>query len=165
MLSALRSLFGRSFSDTLVWTFSFVEARPAFLRPALYGAFFIWALILFRGGLIVLPILMAIVFFTNRHEFWQMLLTFLVLAPGGGFFGGLLYGVVSPLANRLGVVGTVIKFTVAAWGYLVVLVYVIMPIIDSDDPSSLGVKGDWIFIAGFGLVIGIVLAVASRDRA
>src|SRR5438094_298426 len=101
ILTNLRSQLGRSFGDTLIWMFGFVEGRPAFLRPAFYGAFFIWTLILFRGGLIVLPIALPILFFTDRQLFGPLLLTFLVLAPAGGFLGGLLYSAVSPIANRL----------------------------------------------------------------
>jgi len=165
ILRNLRSHFGRSFGQTLQWMFQFVENQPAFLRPALYGAFFIWALILFRGGLIVLPIALPILFFSNRHLFWQLLLTFLVLAPAGGFAGGLLYGLISPIANRLGVVGTALKFTVAAWAYLVVLVFVIIPFVEPEKHRIVGDSGDWVFIGGFGLVLGIALTVGARRDA
>ncbi len=163
LVSAVRAHFERSFGDTLMWMFGFVENRPKFLRPAFYGAFFIWALILFRGALIVLPIALPILFFTDRQLFWQLILVFLVLAPAGGFTGGLLYSLVSPIANPLGVVGAVVKFTFAAWGYLIVLVYAIMPVIDRKENVSFTNSGDWIFIGGFGLLMGIVLAVASHE--
>ena len=165
ILTNLRSQLGRSFGDTLIWMFGFVEGRPAFLRPAFYGAFFIWTLILFRGGLIVLPIALPILFFTDRQLFWPLLLTFLVLAPAGGFLGGLLYSAVSPIANRLGLVGRIMKFTVAAWAYLVVLVFVIMPLVDRKHAGSLNDRGDWIFIGAFGLLLGIAIHWGARDAA
>ena len=164
ILTTLRSQLGRSFGDTLIWMVGFVEERPAFLRPAFYGAFFIWALILFRGGLIVLPIALPIVFFTDRQLFWPLLLTFLVLAPAGGFLGGFLYSTISPIANRLGLVGRIMKYTVAAWAYLIVLVFVIMPLLDRERPS-LNDQADWIFIGGFGLALGIAMTWGARDAA
>jgi hypothetical protein len=165
ILIKLRSQVGRSFADTLMWLFEFVENRPAYIRPALYGAFFVWALILFRAGVIPLPIALIAIFFTNRDLFWPFVLTFLVLAPAGGFIGGILYSAISPVANRLGIVGRVLKFTVAASAYLTVLVFVIMPLLQTENKGSLSDQGDWIFIGGFGLLLGIIMAWNTRRDA
>src|SRR5947207_414873 len=121
----------------------------------MYCSYYIWSLLLSRSCVSFMSISLSILFFINRHLFWQLLLTFLVLAPAGGFAGGLLYGLISPIANRLGVVGTALKFTVAAWAYLVVLVFVIMPFVEPEKHRIVGDFGDWVFIGGFGLVLGI----------
>jgi|SRR6266853_128678 len=165
ILRSIRSHFNRSLGETLLWMFGWVENRPAALRPAFYGALFIWALILFRGGLVVLPIALPLLFFHDRHLFWQLMLTFSLLAPAGGFVGGLLYGLASPLVNRFGIVGTVLKFTLAAWAYLIVLVFVIIPVIEPHDRFTFRDAGDWVFIGGFGVVLGIAMAVGARKDA
>src|SRR5205823_13503609 len=85
LLANIRTHFSRSFTDTVMWMFTWVEDQPAFLRPAYYGALFIWAFILFRGGLLVLPILLPVLFFTDRRMLWGFLLVFCLLAPAGGF--------------------------------------------------------------------------------
>ena len=164
-LEGVRSHFSRTFGDTLMWMFGWVEDRPAVLRPALYGAFFIWALILFRGGLIVLPIALPFLFFYDRDLFWRFVLIFFLLAPAGGFAGGLLYGLTSPAVRRLGVAGAVLKFTLAAWGYLIVLVFVIMPFMEPNNRYSISDTSHWVFIGGFGLVLGIAFALGSRKDA
>jgi len=164
ILRTARSHFSRSFGETVTWMFGWVENRSAWLRPALYGPLFIWALILFRGGLVVLPIALPVLFFQDREFFWRLVLTLSVLAPAGGFAGGLLFGLVSPIASRLGAVGTVLKFTVAAWAYLIVLAFVIIPVIEPHKRFTLRDPWDWAFIGGFGFALGIALAFGTRKE-
>jgi hypothetical protein len=56
------------------------------------------------------------------------------------------------------------KYTVAAWAYLIVLVFGIMPLLDRERPS-LNDQADWIFIGGFGLALGIAMTWGARDAA
>jgi hypothetical protein len=164
-LEKVRRHFSRSLGETLAIVVTWVEKRSPIVRPAFYGAFFIWALILSRGALLVFPIALPVLFFADRALFWQLVLTFFFLAPAGGFLGGLLYGLVSPLCNHLGAFGSGIKYTFGAWGYLVVLVYAIMPVIEPEKTYSLRDPWDWGFIGGFGLVLGIAMAIGARRDA
>jgi hypothetical protein len=139
-----------------------VRDRSPVLQPALFGVLFIWLFALSRGALRVLPITLPVLFILDRALFWQLVLIVFFLAPAGGFLGGLLYGLVSPLCNRLGLFGNIVKFTFGAWGYLVVLFFAIAPVMDRKETVSLNDPLDWWFIGVLGVGVGIVLALSTR---
>ncbi len=126
---------------------------------------FIWLLILARGGLILLPILLVVGLFTDPALVLRFLLVALVIAPGSGFVGGLLYGIMSPLAGRLGIIGAVLKFSVAAAVYLFVLVVAIVPVLDGKNTFVVPDSSDWWFIGLVAILMGIVLTYNDRRDA
>ena len=145
---------------------AWIDRQPRIIRPAIFGAAFIWLVILLRGGLIVLPIVLVIGLFTDPQFVLRFLIVALILAPGSGFVGGLLYGIMSPLVDRLGVLGAVTKFSVAASVYLFVLVVAIVPVFNGKNTLVAPDSGDWWFIGLFGVLLGIVFTYnARRDAA
>ena len=143
---------------------SWLDRQPRVIRPAVVGAGFIWMLILVRGGYL-LPILFVIGLITDPAMLARFLIVALVIAPGAGFLGGLLYGIVSPVTDYLGVIGKVLKFSLAAATYVFVLVVAIMPVLDGKNTLVVPDSSDWWFIGGFGVALGIGLTYAARDNA
>src|SRR6266567_2457416 len=94
--------FQRSLAQILVDVFDFVESRPPWLRPPLYGALLIYAFEMWRGVLILGPIVLVILAIKQPSTAWHMLLVLIVLAPAAGFAGGLLYILPRPLTKHLG---------------------------------------------------------------
>jgi hypothetical protein len=165
LYTTIRTHFSRSLADTVTWMFAWAEDQPPVLRPAYYGALFIWALIIFRGGLVVLPILLLVVLFTDRQAFWQFLLVFCVVAPASGFVGGFLYGMLGPLVNRLGIVGSIVKFAVAASCYFVALFFLIVPLLRNETRPPVTDPGTWTLVGILGVGMGVVLALSTRKDA
>src|SRR5882672_9313404 len=104
-LSKLKDRVSHQLADIGARGLAWAERQPRILRPAIYGAAFIWFLILVRGGLVLLPLLLIVALVTDPASLLQFLIVALVLAPAGGFLGGLLFGVVSPITDRLGILG------------------------------------------------------------
>ncbi len=165
LYTTIRTHFSRSLADTVAWMFAWVEDQPAVLRPGYYGALFIWALIIFRGGLVVLPILLIVLFFIDRQTLLRSLLVFCVLAPASGFAGGFLYGMVAPLVRRLGVFGSTVKFAIAASCYFIALFFLIVPLMRNEPRPPLADSETWTLIGILGVGMGIVLALSTRKDA
>jgi hypothetical protein len=138
-----------------------VEAAPAWLRPGLYGASFVYLFIVQRGGLVVLPILLVIVAATRPRELLVVLPALFIVAPAAGFVGGLFYGVTGLLVSRLGRTGRVLQFIAATWVYCVLLVFVIMPWIEPGSTSDLPTGVNWAIATGMGVLFGTVLGVSA----
>ena len=115
--------------------------------------------------MILLPILLVVGLFTDPALVLRFLLVALVIAPGSGFVGGLLYGIMSPLAGRLGIIGAVLKFSVAAAVYLFVLVVAIVPVLDGKNTFVVPDSSDWWFIGLVAILMGIVLTYNDRRDA
>ena|SRR6266576_3765089 len=165
-LASIKQLVSRSLDSLATRSVAWIQRQPRFVRPAIFGAAFIWLLILMRGGLILLPILLVVGLFTDPAFVLRFLIVALVLAPGSGFVGGLLYGIMSPLADHLGLIGTVLKFSVAASVYLFVLVVAIVPLFDGKNTFVAPDSSDWWFIGLVAILVGIVLTYnARRDAA
>ena len=144
-----------------------VERLPRWLRPAFFGAGFIYAFMIWRGALFVFPIAFVYLLFANPALlFRQMLPVLFIYAPGAGFLGGLLYGLTEPLMEPLGKVGRMIQFVLGTWVYCVILVFFIMPIIEPNEAAATSATANWIISAIMGLVFGVALGVGatSADR-
>ena len=164
MSSSTSRHWQRSLGDILAILSRWVQSRPAWLRPALYGALLIYGFVIWRGGLIILPIAIPILFFLDRALLGRLLLAIFILAPAGGFAGGLVWGTLSPLLARLGKAGRVLKFVVGTWVYAAVLVFVIIPTIEPGKHMSPALA--WGFIGGWGLFMGIAMGLqADKDAA
>jgi hypothetical protein len=75
-----------SFVDVLGRFSALVEKLPRWLRPAFYGAGLIFVFMLWRGGLVAIPILFAWLLFTHPATlFHQLLPLIFVYVPGAGF--------------------------------------------------------------------------------
>jgi hypothetical protein len=158
-----RHHFQRSLTDVLAALFQWVQGRPSWLRPALYGSLLMYGLVIWRGGLILVPIGTVVLFIHDRALMWRLLLTILVLAPAGGFAGGLVWGALTPLLNPLGKVGKVFKYVVGTWIYAALLVFLIIPTVKPTENIPPAVA--WGFVAGWGLLIGICMGLQSEKDA
>ncbi len=140
-----------------------VSQLPSWARPPFFGALLIYAFEIWRGGLIAIPLLAIVGWFVDPKWTVRMLLTLVVVAPAGGFLGGVLYSVVHPVTSRLKLAGKMIEHCFAAWGYLTVLWFVILPLIDPKHAGHISDSGDWIAIGGLGALLGIILGLQA-DR-
>ena len=152
----------RSLWDVMESFFGWLSRLPPWAQPPFFGALLIYAFEVWRGGLIVIPLLAAIGFFLDPNWTLRMLFTLVVLAPAGGFLGGVLYSLIHPLTRRFKIVGVFIEHSLAAWGYLAVLWFVILPLIDPKNAGHLSDSGDWMAIGGLGILVGIVMGLQTR---
>jgi hypothetical protein len=137
------------------------EATPAWLRPGFVGAAFIYGFMLMRGGSILFPIAVVYLAVVDPKELLVVVPAVLIVVPGAGFLGGLLYGVVGRFTKRLGKAGKVLQYIAATWVYCVLLVFVIMPWFDPKASAGSAPTGSWIFATGAGILFGTVLGLSA----
>ena len=160
----LKEHLSSSLGEILTRLFAWVEERPEWLRPAFLGAGLVLAFIVWRGGLIVLPIVCLVLLFKNPALLVHKVLPlFLLYVPGAGFVGGLLYGIAGPVARHLGRAGKVLQFVLGTWVYCVLLIFVIMPFIDDKPRPALTSTEDWALSGGMGLLFGLVLGIQASS--
>ena len=144
-----------------------VERLPRWLQSAVFGAGLIFAFMVWRGGLIAIPITFLYLLLTDPALLIHKVIpVMLIYAPGAGFLGGLLYGITQPGLRYLGKAGKLLQFIIGTWAYCVVLIFLIMPIIDPKEAASTSTKENWIVSGGMGLVFGLALGIGamSADR-
>jgi len=157
-------LLSRSPTDTLIALADWAEGQPKWLRHGLLGAAFVYAFALSRSGLFGLLILLAMFVTGHASEAWRLLFVVLLLAPAWGFTGGLLYSVCEPLAQHLGVVGRFLQRVAGGFGYALILVYAVLPLIPdsrrrpstTDSPSA-----NIVVVTILSLLIGLALSVSD----
>jgi hypothetical protein len=154
----------RVLTQVLVATLAWVEDRPKWLRPPLYGALFIYAFMALRGAWLFVPIGLAILAVTKPLTAWHLLLAILIYAPLGGFVGGMLYTFANPLTRHLGRVGTLLQCLLAGFGYGVVLVFLIGPTIDDKPWPSLSDPAEWVTAGLIGLIGGLAIGVPMMRK-
>jgi hypothetical protein len=159
----LPKLFSRSPFETLLTLGSWVESRPSWLRNGLFGALFIYAFAASRGILILVLVLLWMALTGHQAQAFQFLLVLLVVAPAGGFVGGLAYTAFEPLSRRLGAIGRFLQWAAAGAGYSTVLVYAVLPLMDGAYRVS-GSPADSLFTIGFiSVAIGVAFSLPTRE--
>jgi hypothetical protein len=154
----------QSLGEIIVRVFDFVESRPSWLRPPLYGAVFIYAFEMWRGALILGPILLVGLAIKEPSTAWRLLLVLVALAPAAGFAGGLLYILPRPLTKHLGKAGTLIQCLFAGFGYGAFLTFLIVPVMDSKPFPPLSDGSEW-FVAGLiGVIGGLAIGVPMISK-
>ncbi len=154
-------------TQALVTVLQWIEDRPKWLHPPLYGALFIYWFMALRGAWIVVPVALAIVAFKSPLTALHLLLAIAVYAPLGGLVGGALYSLANPVARYLGKVGTFVQCLLAAFGYAVILNFLIVPTLDGKPMPSLSNPSEWTSVILIGLIGGVALGVGmvSEDAA
>jgi len=146
-------------TQVLVSVLEWIDGRPKWLHPPLYGALFIYAFMAFRGAWIVVPVALAITALKNPVTALHLLLGIAVYAPLGGFVGGALYTLTNPIMRYLGKVGTFVQCLLAGLGYGVVLNFLIAPTLDGKPIPSFSDPSEWTAVLLVGLIGGIALGV------
>ncbi len=142
-----------------------IAHRPPWLQPAFFGVGLLFAFVLARGGLIVLPILCVVLLIEDPRLLIHVVLpVFFLYLPAAGFLGGLLYGVSARVLKRLGRAGRVIQYMLGATIYFIVLVFFISPLLDNSKTPSLSSRGDWYFIGAMGVGVGLVMALSALSQ-
>ena len=146
-----------------------VEKCPQWLQPPLAGVALITSLMLWRGGIFVLPFaILGYVFGSpeTRATLGPILLVALVYVPAAGFVGGMLVAIFRPILRALGVVGKYVQFILGTWVYCVALVFVIMPKLEPGD-QPLPNSARWLISGIMGVVFGLAAAIGwySKDQA
>ena len=160
----IKEWLGLSFGQILVRFFDWVEERPEWLRPAFYGAGLVWAFVLARGGVVVLPIAFVVLLFKNPTLLvHQILPLFLFYVPGAGFLGGLLYSMTGPILRPLGRAGNVMQFVLGTWVYCVVLIFVIIPMTDAKPSPPLSNAENWAISGVMGIIFGLALGIQGTS--
>jgi hypothetical protein len=159
----------RSPLDSLVALADWAEQRPTWLRRGLYGAGIVYAFFIDRGGVLGILIALLLILVTGHGtEIWRLLLVILVVAPAGGFLGGLLYSVCDPLAEHLGVVGRFLQRVAGGIGYALVLVYAVLPLMPDESVGTTRGYSTFFnlaFVGIFGLLIGATLTAVDGTPA
>jgi hypothetical protein len=162
----MRHHFSKSLKEVHGGLQSWVLERPAWLQPPLRGALLIYGFVLWRGGLIVVPIALLVFLFgpsADRAVIGPALLAILVYAPAAGFLGGLAYASTKSILDRLGAFGRYLKFILGTWVYCVVLVFFIAPVFKPEDRTPLSDPFGWVISAAMAVVFGLALSVQSDD--
>ncbi len=132
--------FARALQGGMTW----VEARPAWLRPAILGAAALAALTAIRV-VIVLPSAL------REPRLLLAALGALLAASAAGAFGGLVYALLGRPLRRVPVVGPYLAGMVAVAGYLLAILGIVA-IGDRDTPRDL--VSDGIFLVGLSALLG-----------
>ena len=138
-----------------------IERCPNWLRPPLLGAGLIVAFVVWRGGLIVIPVVLVGYVFgssATRATLGPILMAVLVYAPAAGFIGGSLVSLFRPLLRHLGMFGKYAQFVLGAWAYCVVLVFKIMPTFEPHDSDPLPASANWVISGIMGVLFGVFAA-------
>jgi hypothetical protein len=158
----LREHFSSSLDQVLAKSLRWVEGRPVWIRPAFYGVALLFGFMIWRGGLVIMPVL--IVYFLAKDPSFlvhRLLPALFFFVPAAGFLGGLLYGTSEPLLRPLGRVGKVIRLVLGVFVYAVLLTFVIVPLMDPKQTASWSSSEDWIIAGGIGLLAGLVLGIQA----
>jgi len=121
---------------------------------------------LWRGGLVLLPIVFVYLLIKNPAVLMKVL-PLLIYVPGAGFLGGLLYGITAPALRPLGKAGSMLQFILGTWVYCVLLVFFIMPVIYSiqGKPSdNLSNSARWIISGGMAVIFGLALGIGATSH-
>ena len=164
----LKEFFKNSLTDILVGFFEWVEGRPRWLRPAFYGAGLIYAFMIWRGGLIILPLLFLYGLFKEPALLFKTAIPLLlVYVPGAGFLGGLMYSATDPLLRHFGRGGKILQYVLGTWVYCVLLVFLIMPLFDKMSKERAAPSApteDWIISGVMGLLFGVTLGIVATSK-
>src|SRR5439155_25996465 len=139
---------------------------PQWLQPPLLGVVLITSLMLWRGGIIVLPLaILGYVFGSaeTRATLGPLLLIALAYVPAAGFAGGVLVALFRPLLRALGRAGKYLQFILGTWVYCVVLVFVIMPKLKPGDPP-LPNSAAWLISTIMGIIFGLAAAIGWYSK-
>jgi hypothetical protein len=161
-----RDLLPRFSSASALALMEWLEARPPWLRPALLGAGLIYAFAILRGGLLALLALLILFVTGHQSEAVRLLIALLLVAPAGGFLGGLLYAAFAPLAAVLGGFGRFLQWAVGGFGYALALVYAVSPLVDGIDgkaPDRLTPLESLAIAGVIALLIGVALSTAETS--
>ena len=159
----IRQHFSKSLEQVVQDVFEWVKRQPRPIRAALGGAALVYMFIIWRGGLIILPIAAAILLLFKPAVLLQGLLFVLVVAPGAGFLGGLLYGATEPFLRPFGRAGRVIRFVLGTWVYCLLLVFFIIPAVKSEDRMPVSKPGGWIISGFLALLFGIGIGLSATS--
>jgi quinol-cytochrome oxidoreductase complex cytochrome b subunit len=147
------------------------DAAPAWLRPGLLGAGFVYMFMIVRaapltgrGGLVIIAIALAGLALTHPDQLLVVIPLLFIVAPAAGFAGGLSYGVTGLLTKRLGRFGRILQFIAAVWVYCILLVFVIMPWIDPRSVRDISPTEQWIVATGMGILFGTVFGVSATGK-
>ncbi len=138
-----------------------IESAPAWLRPGLYGALFVFGLMFARGLVFILPIALLVLAFTHPEQIPKLLAGILVVVPIAGFLGGIAYSLVGQLAGRIGKTGQVLQYVAAAWVYCMLLVFIIMPWLDPPTVQALSFRANLVLASGMGVFFGLILGLVA----
>ena len=147
----------QSLAERILRVFDFVESRPSWQRPPLYGALLIYAFEMWRGVLILGPIILVGMAIKEPSTAWRWLLVLVALAPAAGFAGGLLFVLPRPLTKHFGKIGTLIQCLFAGFAYGTFLRFLIVPVIDGKPFPHLSDGSDWFVAALIGVISGLAL--------
>ena len=154
----------QSLAEIILRLFDFVESRPSWLRPPLYGALLIYAFEMWRGVLILGPIILVGLAIKNPSTAWRWLLILVALAPAAGFTGGLLYILPRPLTKYFGKAGTLIQCLFAGFGYGTFLTFLIIPVMDGKPFPPLSDGSEWFVAALVGVIGGLAIGVPMISK-
>ena len=144
----------------LVRVAGLIESLPEWLRPAAYGAGLVVFMTLSRAGLVVGPVLVAIVLLTSDTPLADLRVgaTVLFLALSGGALGGLAYGVLGRRLRYAFPGGRYLAGIVSVWPYTLVLSYLIGLIDDVPKPLWRWLTAAELTISTFlGVLFGLVV--------
>jgi hypothetical protein len=133
-------------ADVLHW----IDDRPAWIRPALYGALLVPAWAVRKGALIIIPIAGVVVLLTHEHPFQAIgrgLLIF-TLAVGGAALSGLAYSLLGRRVRDARLIGPYLAGWLSCWPYVFVLL-VIMRLYEGTPVTTSFEDSEW-FVLGFG---------------
>ncbi len=143
-----------------------VERQPSWLRPPLLGVGFIYAFEISRGGLLLIPTLLAVAAWRQQGEFWPAVLILFVLAPAGGLLGGICYSAFAPLVKTFGAPGRFLQRAAAGFGYGLVLLFAISPALARlahHDSSHLSVQARLGLAGVIAVGVGVALSYGDSD--
>ncbi len=141
------------------WT----ERLASWVRPGVYGALFVWLLMLARGGLVLIPVLLAYLAFKKPHDVLGVAVAIFAIVPMAGFLGGMAYGATGLVTIRLGRAGRIMQFIAAAWVYCAILMLVIIPWLDKTALEGIPLWFSWALATGMGILFGAVLGFSAKN--